>query len=138
VPPGPSRSEVMSRRRDGIGAGRGAISLAGVVVAALLPALDDDFVDRGGESNFLDDHHDRDAAVEWRKRAIDGSGTDSNRTIIAHGLRSTGREALLRGVLRTLVDRGALVRGTREMKERNSSPTTAGSAADEETADLSG
>lgn len=73
-------------------------------------------------------------------RAIDGSGTNSSRTIITHGLRSTGRGALLRGVLRTLVDRGASVRGTREMKERNSSLTTAGSgaAADEETADLSG
>ena len=73
-------------------------------------------------------------------RAIHGSGTNTIRTIIAHGLRSTGRGALWRGVLRTLVDRWASVRGTREMKERNSSLTTAGSgaAADEETADLSG
>jgi hypothetical protein len=47
-----------------MGSGRGDLSVAGVVVAALLSALDDDFLDRGGESNFLDDHHDLDAGDE--------------------------------------------------------------------------
>jgi hypothetical protein len=120
-----------------MGSGRGTVPLAGIAVAAFRPAQDDGFVDRDDESNFLDDPPDRGPARKGDRMAR--GRTRAGRSPLTASARPGG-ETLWKGVPRTLVDRGASAKGTREMNGRDSSPTTAGpvTAADEETAVPSG